>query len=283
MVAIPAGPFRMGGDGPTVRPDDGEGPVRLVEVPAFLIDAFAVTNAEFAAFVDDTGYVTETERIGWSYVFHKALHPNARRNVIRSAAGSTAWWLAVAGACWRCPEGAGSLLDTRKNHPVVHVSWNDASAYASWSGKRLPTEAEWEKAARGGLDQALYPWGDELLMGERHQCNIWQGHFPTINTGEDGYFTTAPVDSFWANGFGVYNVAGNVWEWCADWWSTNWHVPETNATRVAPIGPEKGDSRVMRGGSYLCHAAYCNRYRMSARTSSPPASAAGHLGFRCVL
>jgi formylglycine-generating enzyme len=281
MVAIPAGSFRMGCDDAECRPDDAEGPVRVVDMPAFMIDATAVTNEQFAAFIDATGYVTGAERFGWSYVFHKALHPDARRRVIPSAVGGATWWLAVAGAHWRAPEGPGSLIATRANHPVVHVSWVDATAYAAWAGKRLPTEAEWEKAARGGLDQARYPWGDELEPDGRHRCNIWQGHFPDLNTGEDGFFTTAPVDAFDANGFGLYNVSGNVWEWCADWWSTTWHVPDGAPTRIAPVGPDAGNGKVMRGGSYLCHASYCSRYRTSARTNSPPDSAAAHLGFRC--
>jgi sulfatase modifying factor 1 len=281
MVTVPAGPFRMGGDDPECWPDDAEGPVRVVDIPAFMIDATAVTNAEFATFADATGYRTEAEQFGWSYVFHKALHPDARRHVMPSAVGGATWWVAVAGTYWRVPEGPGSLIASRANHPVVHMSWHDAAAYAAWAGKRLPTEAEWEKAARGGLDQARYPWGDRLQPDGRHRCNIWQGQFPELNTGEDGFFTTAPVDAFEANGFGLYNVSGNVWEWCADWWSTSWHLPDSPPTRIAPAGPDTGEQKVTRGGSYLCHASYCSRYRMSARTGSPPDSAAAHLGFRC--
>lgn len=281
MIAVSSAWFRMGGDGPDSRPEDGEGPVRNVWVPEFLIDATAVTNGEFAVFVDHVGYVTKAEHLGWSHVFHKALHPNARNSVMPTMGGTPPWWLAVEGARWRAPEGPGSTITTRADHPVVHVSWADAAAYAAWAGKRLPSESEWEMAARGGLDQARYPWGDALLRDGQHQCNIWQGRFPDINTGADGFFTTAPVYAFKPNSFGLHNVAGNVWEWCADWWSPDWHHPATEATRIAPTGPISGNHRVTRGGSYLCHASYCNRYRLSARTSSPPDSAAGNLGFRC--
>ncbi|MFD4248019.1 formylglycine-generating enzyme family protein [Streptomyces sp. NPDC058525] len=173
---------------------------------------------------------------------------------------AVSWWRAVPGSSWRRPEGAGSSVTARQDHPVVHVSWNDAQAYCAWSGTRLPTEAEWEYAARGGLEQRRYPWGDDLTPGGRHMCNIWQGDFPTLNTADDGYEGTAPADSFHPNGFGLHNVVGNVWEWCADW-----------------FGP--GTSRVMRGGSYLCHDSYCNRYRVAARSSNTPDSSTGNIGF----
>jgi formylglycine-generating enzyme required for sulfatase activity len=161
----------------------------------------------------------------------------------------------------------------------VHVSWNDASAYADWAGKRLPTEAEWEYAARGGLEQKLYPWGDDLTPAGRHLCNIWQGEFPTHDTAEDGYAGTCPVDAFPPNGFELYSVAGNVWEWCLDWFSPDFH---RIATRVNPVGPPSGTAKVMKGGSYLCHASYCNRYRVAARTSNTPDSSTTNTGFRCV-
>lgn len=281
MVRIPGGSFLMGGDDPDGIPDDGEGPVRTVEVSPFLIDATAVTNRQFAAFVKATGYVTEAERFGWSYVFHLFVGERQRPHVMDAHVPETPWWLPVEGANWRHPEGPGSDVTSRPQHPVVHVSWNDAAAYAAWAGKRLPTEAEWERAARGGLEHAKYPWGDELLPRRRWRCNIWQGTFPTRNTGEDGYVGTAPVKSYPPNGFGLYEVTGNVWEWCADWWSVDWHREERDETRRDPVGPPHGETRVMRGGSYLCHDSYCTRYRIAARTSNTPDSSTGNLGFRC--
>lgn len=277
MVELSGGTFRMGTDDREGFPSDGEGPVREVTVSPFLIDRCAVSNDEFARFVSDTGYVTEAERFGWSFVFAGLLPAAARRRLRR--APRTPWWGGLDGAFWLAPEGPGSDLSGRGDHPVVHMSWRDAVAYATWAGKRLPTEAEWEYAARGGLDQARYPWGDELTPGGEHRCNIWQGRFPTHNTAEDGYRGTAPVDAFPPNGFGLFNVSGNVWEWCADWWSTTFHI---TGPRVDPVGPPAGDSRVMRGGSYLCHHSYCNRYRVAARSSNTPDSSGGNLGFRCV-
>jgi formylglycine-generating enzyme required for sulfatase activity len=281
-VPVPAGAFWMGGDDPDAFPDDGEGPVRRVEVGEFRIDATAVTNARFAAFVKATGHVTTAEQLGWSYVFHLLLHPDARRHVQDAHVPGAEWWLAVDGATWRAPGGPGSDLGDLGNHPVVHVSWHDAVAYAAWSGQRLPTEAEWEKAARGGLERATYPWGDELTPRGRHRCNIWQGRFPDRNTVDDGWLGTAPVKSVPGNGLGVHETSGNVWEWVADWWSVDHHVPESEETRRDPQGPVSGIARVQRGGSYLCHVSYCNRYRVAARTANTPDSTTGHAGFRCV-
>jgi sulfatase modifying factor 1 len=263
MVSLPGGTFRMGTDDADGFPEDQEGPVRDVTVAGFAIDVCCVSNERFAAFVDDTGYRTEAERFGWSYVFARFLPGALRRESPRP--DGTPWWCGVSGAYWRAPEGPGSDLDGRLDHPVVHVSWHDAVAYCQWAGRRLPTEVEWEYAARGGLDQARYPWGDELTPGGVHQCNIWQGRFPVRDTGEDGFSGTAPVDAFSPNGFGLYNVSGNVWEWCADWFDP----AEAN--------------RAMRGGSYLCHDSYCNRYRVAARTANSPDSSTGNLGFRTVL
>ncbi|MGK9055357.1 formylglycine-generating enzyme family protein [Neorhizobium petrolearium] len=280
MVHIPAGSFRMG-SGHDGFPEDGEGPVRTVELDEFLIDVTAVTNAEFATFCFDTGYVTDAERFGWSYVFDAALHPDAEHEVINATVDGAPWWLAVRHTHWRCPYGPGSDYMDEADHPVVHVSWNDAQAYTAWAGKRLPTEAEWEKAARGGLDQATYPWGDDLTPDGQHMCNIWQGEFPSFNSGGDGYQTTAPAKAFSPNGFGLYQVAGNVWEWCADSFSTTWHQTERIETRQNPQGPPASELKVIRGGSYLCHGSYCNRYRLAARSSNSRQSSTGHMGFRC--
>jgi len=283
MAAIPGGDFRMGGADPDQVVGDGEGPVRTVHLRPYAIDATAVTNAQFATFVKATAYVTDAERAGWSAVFHLQIGPAARAAVMEAVLRDAPWWRAVRGASWRHPYGPGSDVARRQNHPVVHVSWNDAVAYAAWTGKRLPTEAEWEKAARGGLDQARFPWGNELVHRGRHHCNIWQGAFPDLDTAEDGYSGTAPVKAYPANGYGLYGMAGNVWEWCADRWSTTWHVDGREETRVDPQGPLSGDGRVIRGGSYLCHESYCNRYRVAARTSATPETSTGNMGFRCAL
>ncbi len=270
------GAFVMGDAFGEGYPADGETPVHTVELDPFYIDATAVTNAQFATFVKATGYQTEAEAFGSSAVFHLAV-PADRAAVLGIATG-TPWWLNVAGACWRRPEGPGSTIADRQNHPVVHVSWNDAHAYCDWSGKRLPTEAEWEYAARGGLESRRFAWGDELTANGRWNCNIWQGRFPQVNTLEDGFMTTAPVKAFRPNGFGLWNTAGNVWEWCADWFSPTYYAASPTA---APSGPAEGAQRVMRGGSYLCHDSYCNRYRVAARSANDPDSFSGNLGFRC--
>lgn len=278
MAMIPTGNFRMGTDDPGF-PKDGEGPVREVDLDAYYIDKHAVTNAEFVQFVKDTGHTTEAERYGWSFVLENFLNDENERYAM-DAVPSAPWWVAVEGACWLHPEGPESSISDRLDHPVVHVSWNDAVAYCEWAGKRLPTEAEWERAARGGLEGKRFPWGDELTPDGQHRCNIWQGDFPRCNTGEDGYLATAPVDEFEPNGHGLYNTAGNVWEWCADWFSPDHHI---DGPRENPHGPSGGTKKVIRGGSYLCHRSYCNRYRVAARTSSTPDSSTGHTGFRCVL
>ncbi|MEU2355539.1 formylglycine-generating enzyme family protein [Streptomyces sp. SCPE 10] len=276
QVRLPGGEFAMGDAFGEGYPADGEGPVHQVRLKPFHIDETAVTNAQFAAFVKATGHVTDAERYGSSAVFHLAVDA-APADLLGSAAG-TPWWINVRGAHWRCPDGPRSGIADRSNHPVVHVSFNDATAYARWAGKRLPTEAEWEFAARGGLAGRRYAWGDELAPGGRWRCNIWQGRFPDHNTAEDGYLTTAPVRSYRPNGYGLWNTAGNVWEWCADWFSPTYYA---QAPLDDPRGPEAGTTRVLRGGSYLCHDSYCNRYRVAARSSNTPDSSAGNLGFRC--
>lgn len=277
---MPGGTFRMGTDDKDGFPEDHEGPVRAVTVEPFAIDPYCVSNARFAEFVDATGYRTESERFGWTYVFAKFVPAELRKRSPRPE--QAPWWCGVPGAYWREPEGPGSTLDDRWDHPVVHVSWHDAMAYCAWAGRRLPSEVEWEYAARGGLDQARYPWGDELTPGGEHRCNIWQGRFPVHNTEEDGYAGTAPVDAFQPNGFGLYNVSGNVWEWCADWFTTD-HPSDAAGPIESPRGPDTGTERVMRGGSYLCHDSYCNRYRVAARTKNTPDSSSGNQGFRCAL
>jgi formylglycine-generating enzyme required for sulfatase activity len=188
------------------------------------------------------------------------------------------WWFKIDGADWRHPEGPDSSIEGREHYPVVQVSWNDAAEYAKWAGKRLPTEAEWEYAARGGLEQKRFPWGNELTPGGRHLCNIWQGNFPDVDLAEDGFSAPAPVDAFPPNGYGLQVITGNTWEWCADWFAAEFHLM---GTRENPVGPANGVTRAMRGGSYLCHASYCNRYRVAARTQNTPDSATTNIGFRC--
>ena len=214
-------------------PEDGEGPVRQVTLRAYEIAAHAVTVAQFGEFVADTGWVTSAEAFGWSFVFGGLLPDDFADT---RAAAQAPWWRQVFGADWAHPEGPQSDVTARADHPVVHVSWLDAHAYCQWAGLRLPTEAEWEGAARGGLDQARFAWGDELTPDGIHRCNIWQGEFPNHNTLEDGYLGTAPVGSFEPNGFGLHNVAGNVWEWCADWFA----VGASAAPVTDPRGPAHG-------------------------------------------
>ncbi|MEJ2871443.1 formylglycine-generating enzyme family protein [Actinomycetospora sp. OC33-EN08] len=275
-MTIPGGRFAMGDHAGEGYPDDGERPVHDVALAPFLLDATTVTNAAFARFVKETGYVTDAERWGSSAVFHLVV--TGDRADVLNAVDDAPWWLAVRDACWRRPEGPGSSVGDRANHPVVHVSWQDANAYCAWAGKHLPTEAQWEYAARGGLTGARFPWGDDLGDGRRWPLNIWQGRFPTENTAEDGFLTTAPVKSFRPNGYGLWQMVGNVWEWCADRFSPGYYA-------VSPVddpaGPQEGVARVMRGGSYLCHDSYCYRYRVAARSANTPESSSGNLGFRC--
>jgi formylglycine-generating enzyme required for sulfatase activity len=278
MRKLDGGAFLMGNESTLAFPGDGEGPVREVVVNPFYIDVCAVSNAEFEKFVDATGYVSEAEEIGWSYVFYREVTAKAKKAVQGRAAG-TEWWLGVEGACWKRPEGPGSNVRKRGDHPVVHISWRDANAYCEWIGKRLPTEAEWEFAARGGLEQKVYPWGDELTPGGKHRCNIWQGKFPTFNSSADGFISTAPVKAFKQNSYGLCNMVGNTWEWTSDWFSATHHA---DCRRENPVGPQEGTLKVIKGGSYMCHLSYCNRYRCAARTANTPDSATTHCGFRCV-
>ncbi len=279
MIKVESGRFLMGTESTEGFPADGEGPVREVTLDCFYMDRYPLTNRRFRDFVQTARYKTEAERFGWSFVFHNQLPPGRYQELVDDTVAGHEWWCKVDEADWAHPEGPDSGIDTRLDHPVTHISWNDADAYAAWAGKRLPTEAEWETAARGGLEQKVYAWGDELTPGGKHLCNIWQGEFPRHDTGDDGYKGPCPVDAFPANTFGLYSTAGNVWEWCADWFHPDYHV---TATHENPVGPARGTSRVMRGGSFLCHESYCNRYRVAARTSNTPDSSTGNLGFRCV-
>src|SRR5580658_3418097 len=273
MVRVDAGAFGMGSESPAPFPADGEGPERQVTLSAFYVSKFAVTNTQFAEFTRRNGYRTEAERFGWSFVFRNHLPPQFRG----PALPGTPWWVRVDRADWSHPEGPDTSVADRPHHPVVHISWNDAVAYCAWAGYRLPTEAEWECAARGGLDRKTYPWGDELTPTGRHRCNIWQGSFPDVDLGEDGFTNVAPADSFEPNAFGLCNAVGNTWEWCADYFDPLWHA---ETTRTDPVGPPSGAARVMKGGSYLCHESYCRRYRNAARTGTEPDTSTGHIGFR---
>jgi sulfatase modifying factor 1 len=272
QASVPGQTFAMGDahhDG--VRPD-GEQPVHPVRLDAFDIDATTVTVADFRAFVAATGYRTEAEAFGWSAVFHLAVTDPPQ---VAGAMAGAPWWLGVSGADWAHPGGpSSSALD---DHPVVHVSWNDAQAYCAWAARRLPTEAQWECASRGGRASQRYPWGDSLF--DAWPCNIWQGTFPTVNTAQDGWLTTAPARAFEPNDYGLYQPIGNVWEWCADWFSPVYYA---ESPPDDPTGPARGTARVIRGGSYLCHDSYCNRYRNAARSSNTPDSSSGNTGFRTV-
>jgi formylglycine-generating enzyme required for sulfatase activity len=274
LVELAGGAFTMGTDGTYGYAVDGEGPAHEVVLAPFALAAHAVTNADWAAFAAATGHRTEAEVFGWSFVFAGFLpddFPPTR------AVPQALWWRQVHGADWAHPEGPQSSLEGRADHPVIHVSWNDAQAFCAWSGTRLPTEAEWEYAARGGAAGLRFPWGDELEPGGEHRMNAFQGRFPGHDTAADGYAGTAPVGSFPPNDYGLHEMTGNVWEWTADWFDPGWYA---RSPREDPRGPATGQQRVMRGGSYLCHASYCNRYRVDARSGNTPDSSTGNLGFR---
>jgi formylglycine-generating enzyme len=274
---IPGGTFTMGDSSGDRNPADGEGPQHPVTLESFSIDATTVTNDDFARFIDATGYATEAETFGFSAVFHLAVQ--APIEDVMGPASGTPWWVGVRGADWAHPGGRNSSIISRGDHPVVHVSWNDAQAYCGWAGRRLPTEAEWEYSARGNLEQAKYPWGDEEVDDGGWRANIWQGDFPVVNTLEDGFLTTAPVRTFQPNGYGIWQPVGNVWEWCQDWFDPRYYPRSPD---ISPAGAATGVARVLRGGSYLCHISYCNRYRNSARSQNTPDSSMGNAGFRTV-
>jgi formylglycine-generating enzyme required for sulfatase activity len=309
MVWIPGGEFSMGCDDPRGKPFGGHDamtdarPIHRVRVDGFWMDAREVTNDQFAEFVAATGYVTVAERPPRAEDFPGALPetlvagsivfaPPPEPVPLRDATGMAhlQWWAYVPGACWRHPEGPDSDLAGRGDHPVVHVAFDDAVAYAAWAGKRLPTEAEWELAARGGLDGKPFVWGDGPLDATR--CNVWQGNFPDANTEADGFARAAPVGSFPANGYGLRDMAGNVWEWCSDRYRPDTYAeraasapvanPRGPAQTVDPRNPYAPESRVHRGGSFLCNDSYCASYRPSARMATPPDTGLQHLGFRCV-
>jgi formylglycine-generating enzyme len=259
MALIPGGTFVMGADDSPFR---YERPAHPVTLRPFYLDAFEVTNRQFAAFVKDTGYVTAAEKWGWSGVFDP----------------KSGEWSAVDGAQWRHPEGPGSSIDGKDDYPVVQVCWDDAQAYCRWAGKRLPTEAEWELAARGGLEGKQYAWGDELRPGGKLLANYWQGPFPSKDRAEDGYAGIAPVGRFPANGYGLHDMAGNVWEWVEDRFSDTYYA---RSPKNDPRGPGSGGERVIRGGSFLCAENFCTGYRAAARNKNTPDSATNHMGFRC--
>jgi sulfatase modifying factor 1 len=273
LQELARGSFIMGDESEWAYPGDGEGPLHGVLLGAFAVDRHAVTNEAFSAFVDATGHVSDAERDGWSFVFGGFLPDDFPDT--RAVVGAD-WWRQVFGADWRHPEGPRTSIEDRMDHPVVHVSWTDAQAFCAWSGTRLPTEAEWEYAARAG-SRTPFPWGDELEPNREHRMNVFQGRFPAENTCADGFAGTAPVDAFSPNGFGLFNMTGNVWEWCQDWYDEGFYA---KSPRSDPRGPGAGTHRVMRGGSYLCHLSYCRRYRVSARQGSEPASSTGNVGFR---
>ena len=302
MVEIKAGQFQMGGDNAQARPD--EYPKHAVEVKGFWMDATEVTNAQFQRFVDATGYVTVAERAidleelkkqvppgtelpsaeelqPFSLVF--ASPPSGNIQTLSPAD----WWQMVKGANWRQPEGPGSTLKGKDNLPVVHVCWYDAIAYCKWAGKRLPTEAEWEYAGRGGQSEAIYPWGMEPVSAQK--ANFFQGEFPVKQLNEDGFQRLSPVKSFAANPYGLYDMAGNVWEWCADWYRPDYYA-QNKGTARNPQGPSdsydpdepNAPKKVVRGGSFLCNDSYCSGYRVAARMKTSPDTGLEHTGFRCV-
>lgn len=295
----------MGGDNNQAA--DDEYPKHKVTVDGFWMDTTEVTNAEFAKFVRATGYITTAERKPDWNALKKQLPPGTAKpddNLLVAASlvfdppnhavdlnDYTQWWLWKKGANWRHPHGSGSNIKGKEHYPVVHVSWFDAVAYSKWAGKRLPTEAEWEWAARGGLQNKIYPWGNEAVDEGKPKANTWQGHFPYQNTLRDKFYGLAPVASFPANGFGLYDMAGNVWEWCADYYNNTYYQSTNRPGGIKnPQGPLKSydpaepyaKKRVIRGGSFLCNESYCSGYRVSRRMKSSEDSGLEHVGFRCV-
>ena len=302
MIWIPGGTFNMGGDNKEAQPD--EYPKHTVTVSGFWMDKTEVTNAQFAAFVKATNYITTAEKKpDWNQLKKQLPPGTAKPDESLLVAASlvfsppdhpidlndySQWWAWKKGASWRHPQGPGSDIKGKEKYPVVHISWYDAVAYCKWAGKSLPTEAEWEFAARGGLKDNVYPWGNEGVNTGNSKGNFWDGHFPDKNTETDHYYHTAPVASFVPNGFGLYDMAGNVWEWCADYYNNNYYSQSNGSTN--PTGPVKSydpdepfaTKRVIRGGSFLCNDSYCSGYRVSRRMKSTEDSGMEHVGFRCV-
>lgn len=271
---IPGGIFEMGARRSTF-PGDLDNPRRKVKVSAFRISPTAVSNAEYARFVAGTGYRTVAESEGWSYVFHLHLAEPDRHPV---SPPGLSWWRKVDGASWSAPEGPGSGIAGRETHPAVHIAWYDALAYCLWAGLALPTEAQWERAARGGLARRKFPWGDAFAPGGHAAMNTFQGTFPGHDTGADGWAGTAPVDAYAPNAYGLWNMTGNVWEWVADRFGP---LPPAGPLPAAdPEGARAGLARVQRGGSHLCHESYCDRYHVHSRTRNDPDSSTGNAGFR---
>jgi formylglycine-generating enzyme required for sulfatase activity len=304
MVLIPGGSFEMGGDNEQASAD--EYPKHKVTVDAFYIDITEVTNAQFQKFVDATGYITTAERKPDWEELKKAVPPGtpkpadsllvAASLVFRQSSGPVdlndymQWWSWVAGANWKHPEGPESSIRGKENYPVVQVSWYDAMAYCKWAGKRLPTEAEWEFAARGGLINNIYPWGNEQLNAGAPKANSWEGKFPYLNEQRDGFLKYAPVKTYTCNRYGLFDMAGNVWEWCSDWYDQDYYQSAAKNISVNPAGPPKSydaqdpytPKKVLRGGSFLCNDSYCSGYRVARRMKSSPDTGLEHTGFRCV-
>ena len=274
LLPIPGGFFDYGARRSTF-PGDLDAPRLRARVQPFRISPTAVTNREFARFAAATGYRTVAEREGWTFVFHLLLDDPARWP--QSPAGLS-WWRKVDGAAWHSPEGPGTTIAGREDHPVVHVAWYDALAYCRWAGLRLPAEVEWERAARGGQARQKFPWGNALMPGGVHAMNTWQGSFPHHNTAEDGFVGTAPVDAYAPNGYGLFNTTGNVWEWVRDAFGSRDGAQRQAAPDAASVA--SGVARVQRGGSYLCHVSYCDRYHVHSRTRNEPDSTSGNCGFR---
>ena len=305
MVWVAGGTFMMGSDNEQGHRD--EYPKHNVKVNGFYMDVTEVTNEQFAAFVKATGYITIAERdVKWEEL-KKQLPPGTAKpapEMMKAASlvfvptqtevdlrDYSQWWQWIHGANWKHPKGPGSAIVDKEKFPVVHISWDDANAYCKWAGKRLPTEAEWEFAARGGLKNNIYAWGNGNVDSGEAKCNSWQGSFPNKNEDKDGFYGAAPVKSFAANGYGLFDMAGNVWEWCADLYNINYYEQSAKSSiSNNPKGPTKSYDpdeplvlkRVMRGGSFLCNESYCSGYRAAARMKTSPDSGMEHLGFRCV-